>query len=290
MLHITSVVNEINACTRNLLKEYPGKNPPCLYVIQVGNDPASDVYVRNKTKVCTDLGINVRTLNMAFETTQKALNSVIRSLSNDETVDAILLQLPLPSHLDEQEAINYISPTKDVDCLTTYNQGGLVGLDASKEYERVAPCTPSGIAAVLAVMGAIQDKPHVVVINRSKLVGLPLAHILLAKGIDATVTVCHSKTRNLAEICKTADVIVVAVGKPNFLTADMVNYNTIVFDVGINRVNGTICGDVDVASVSNKTSLITPVPGGVGKLTTAMLANNTAALWAMKHDRKERFS
>lgn len=291
MLNIIPIVEEINKCSREAIEMYD-ETPPCLCVIQVGEDPASNTYVRNKTKVCESVGITVKTVKLAFETSQKTLNTFIQHMNSDDEIDAILLQLPLPSHLNEREAVNMISPYKDVDCLTDVNQSRLIGLDEKDHFnpDRIAPCTPSGILAVMASTGILEDNPHVVIINRSKLVGLPLANILLAKGIDATVTVCHSKTKNLAEICKSADVIVIAVGKPNFLTADMVKPDAVVFDVGINNVNGYICGDVNVASVSAKTPFITPVPGGVGRLTTAALANNTVALWALKHDRRKRSS
>lgn len=290
MFDITPVVDEINACLEQIIDMYKHHEPPCLCVIQVGDDPASNVYVRNKTKVCENLGIKVRTIRMTYEITQQELGNIIQRLNEDDSVDAILLQLPLPPHLNEKNAINSIAPNKDVDCLTNTNQGRLIGLNSESDLECVAPCTPTGIAVAMSCINEFENKPHVVIINRSRLVGIPLANMLLTKGIDATVTICHSKTRNLTDICKTADVLVVAVGIPNFLTADMVKPNALVFDVGINRVGDSLYGDVNVASVLTKTDRITPVPGGVGKLTTAMLASNTVALWAQKHDRRERIS
>lgn len=290
MFDISPIVDEINSCSKQIIDLYKHHGPPCLCVIQVGDDPASNVYVRNKTKVCENLGIKVRTICVDYGIPQQELEDLIRYQNNDKDVDAVLLQLPLPPHLNEKEAINSIAPTKDVDCLTDVNQGRLIGLNSKSDLDCVAPCTPTGIAVAMSCINEFEDKPHVVIINRSRLVGMPLANILLAKGIDATVTICHSKTKNLVDICKTADVLVVAVGIPNFLTADMVKPDALVFDVGINRVGDSLYGDVNVASVLTKTNRITPVPGGVGRLTTAMLASNTVALWAHKHDRRERIS
>lgn len=290
MFDISPIVDDINSCSKQIIDLYKHHGPPCLCVIQVGDDPASNVYVRNKTKVCENLGITVRTIRMTYKITQQELGNIIQRLNEDESVDAVLLQLPLPPYLNEKEAINRIDPNKDVDCLTDVNQGRLIGLNSRFDLDCVAPCTPTGIAVAMSCINEFEDKPHVVIINRSRLVGMPLANILLAKGIDATVTICHSKTRNLVDICKTADVLVVAVGIPNFLTADMVKPDALVFDVGINRVGDSLYGDVNVASVLTKTDRITPVPGGVGRLTTATLASNTVALWVMKHDKRERIS
>ena len=242
---------------------------PCLAVIIVGEDPASQVYVANKEKACEYIGYNSLKYALPAETTQEELSELIEKLNNDDGVDGILCQLPLPEHLDEEAVINAILPEKDVDAFHPVNVGKImVG-----NYTTL-PCTPAGVMELLKRTGEDLTGKNCVVIGRSNIVGKPMAMLLL--HANATVTICHSKTKNLKEICKNADVIVAAVGRAKFVTADMVKDGAIVVDVGINRnENGKLCGDVDFENVKDKCSFITPVPGGCGPMTIAMLMKNT---------------
>ena len=239
-----------------------------LAVIIVGEDPASKVYVANKKKACEALGIISEEYALSENTTQEELLSLINELNAKKSINGILCQLPLPKHLDEKLIINSILPEKDVDAFHPHNVGRIMIGD----YDFV-PCTPAGIMEMLAYENIDVAGKTCVVIGRSNIVGKPMGMLLLHK--NGTVTICHSRTKNLAEICKTADILVASVGKAGFVTPDMVKEGAVVIDVGINRENGKLCGDVDYEAVKDKTSAITPVPGGVGPMTIAMLMQNT---------------
>lgn len=240
-----------------------------LAVIIVGNDPASKVYVGNKKKACALVGIRSLEYALDEETTQQELLALIDKLNADKSVNGILCQLPLPKHLDEKAVIERIDPKKDVDCFHNENVGRLWTGDGV-----FLPCTPAGVMEILKEYNISVEGKNCVIIGRSNIVGKPMAALLLEK--NATVTVCHSKTKNLAEICQNADLIVAAVGKAGFVRADMVKDGAVVIDVGINRnENGKLCGDVDFESVKEKASYITPVPGGCGPMTIALLMENT---------------
>ena len=241
----------------------------CLAVIIVGEDSASKVYVANKEKACEALGIKSIKYALPETTTNDELLDLIHKLNSDNTVNGILCQLPLPRHLDEKLIIENISPQKDVDAFHPVNVGRIMIGD----YDFL-PCTPAGVMEMLKYENIDVTGKECVVLGRSNIVGKPMAMLLLHS--NATVTVCHSKTKNLKEICRRADVLVVAIGKAKFVTADMVKPGAIVIDVGMDRdENGKLCGDVDFASVSQVASAITPVPGGVGPMTIAMLMQNT---------------
>jgi methylenetetrahydrofolate dehydrogenase (NADP+)/methenyltetrahydrofolate cyclohydrolase len=243
---------------------------PGLLVILVGEDPASQVYVGNKEKACARLNIHSQTIRMPGDTTQDALEKTIRDANGNPAIHGILVQLPLPSHLDGDRALDTIAPEKDVDGFHDINAGRLMrGLDT------VVACTPKGALYMLKSAGLPIAGKEAVVVGRSNIVGKPMAMLLLQE--NATVTLCHSRTANLAEHTRRADILVAAIGKPKFITADMVKEGAVVIDVGINRVDGKLCGDVDFGPVSEKASYITPVPGGVGKMTIAMLMDNTVA-------------
>ena len=239
-----------------------------LAVIIVGEDPASKVYVANKKKACEALGIISEEYALPENTTMQELLALIDTLNKKPTANGILCQLPLPKHLDEQMVINAILPEKDVDAFHPANVGKIM----LGEYDFV-PCTPAGIMEMLDYEGIDIAGKTCVVIGRSNIVGKPMGMLLLHK--NGTVTICHSKTQNLKEVCASADILVAAVGRPNFVTADMVKENAVVIDVGINRVDGKLVGDVNFDAVKDKCSAITPVPGGVGPMTIAMLMQNT---------------
>lgn len=239
-----------------------------LAVIMVGEDPASKVYVRNKSRACEDVGIKYEEYLLDVNTTQKELVELIEKLNNDKTINGILLQSPIPSSLDINEAFRTISPEKDVDGFNPINVGMLV-----LNQDTFVSCTPYGIMKMFEEYDIDLTGKNVVILGRSNIVGKPLIHCCLNK--NATVTSCHSRTQNLAQKAKEADVLISAIGKANFVTADMVKDGAVVIDVGINRLdNGKITGDVDFESVKEKASYITPVPGGVGPMTIAMLMNN----------------
>ena len=242
---------------------------PGLAVILVGNDPASEIYVRNKGKGCEDTGMLSRTIRMDENTTQEALEEEIEKLNRDPAIHGILVQLPLPDHLDEQAALARILPEKDVDGFHLVNAGHLM-----TGTEGVVPCTPKGALYMIRSAGIDLSGKEAVVIGRSNIVGKPMAMLLLQQ--NCTVTLCHSRTRDLAEHTRRADILVAAVGKAGFVTADMVKPGAVVIDVGINRVDGKVCGDVDFEGVKEIAGWITPVPGGVGRMTIAMLLANTA--------------
>lgn len=249
---------------------------PGLAVILVGEDSASQVYVNNKEKMCKKLGINSFVYRLPEETSEEELLNLIDSLNKNDEVDGILLQHPVPSHIDEMKAFNKIDPNKDVDGFNIINRGKLaVGEDA------FVACTPLGVIEMLKYENIEISGKHCVILGRSNIVGKPLYELMLKE--NATVTVCHSKTKNLSEICKTADILVVAIGKPKFVTEDMVKEGAVVIDVGINRIDGKLIGDVDFENVSKKTSFITPVPGGVGPMTMAMLMKNVLKATRLKY-------
>ena len=240
-----------------------------LAVVIVGDDPASRVYVNNKKKACEVCGIKSYEYALPAETSEEQLLELIDALNADEKVNGILVQLPLPAQLDEEKVIKRISPLKDVDAFSAENVGKImIGNYA------FLPCTPAGCMELIHSTGVDVSGKECVVIGRSNIVGKPMAMLLLHE--NGTVTVCHSRTKNLAEVCRRADILVAAVGKPNFVTADMVKDGAVVIDVGINRLdNGKLCGDVKFDEVSEKAGWITPVPGGVGPMTIAMLMKNT---------------
>ena len=240
----------------------------CLAVILVGQDPASQIYVANKKKACEQLGIISKEYLLPDTATQDELLALINELNCDKSVNGILCQLPLPRGLDEKAVIAAIDNAKDVDAFHPVNVGKIMIGD----YDFV-PCTPAGIMEMLAYYNIDVCGKECVVIGRSNIVGKPMGMLLLHK--NGTVTICHSRTKNLAEVTSRADILVAAVGKANFVTADMVKQGAVVIDVGMNRENGKLCGDVDFDAVSQKASYITPVPGGVGPMTIAMLMQNT---------------
>lgn len=249
---------------------------PGLAVILVGEDSASQVYVNNKEKMCKKLGINSFVYRLPKETSEEELLNLIDSLNKNDDINGILLQHPVPSHIDEMKAFNKIDPNKDVDGFNIINRGKLaVGEDA------FVACTPLGVIEMLKYENIEIKGKHCVILGRSNIVGKPLYELMLKE--NATVTVCHSKTKNLSEICKTADILVVAIGKPKFVTDDMVKEGAVVIDVGINRIDGKLIGDVDFENVSKKTSFITPVPGGVGPMTMAMLMKNVLKATKLKY-------
>ena len=242
---------------------------PHLVVIIVGNDAASMTYVKNKKKACEDVGFKSTVIELPEETPEVELLEQIKELNEDLTVHGILVQLPLPKHIDEQKVINTISVNKDVDGFHPYQVGALVsGLPCLK------PCTPSGVIELLKAYNIDMAGRHAVIVGRSHIVGKPLIQLLLDQ--NATVTVCHSRTQNLAEFTKSADILIVAIGRAHFITADMVKEGAVVIDVGINRLEtGKLVGDVLYDDIFEKASYITPVPGGVGPMTITMLLKNT---------------
>ena len=242
---------------------------PGLSVIIVGDDPASAVYVRNKENACAAVGIKSTTYRLPGETTEEELLQLINRLNTDKDVHGILVQLPLPKQISEEIVLATISPNKDVDAFHAQNVGHIM----IGNY-RFLPCTPAGVMALLERYGISVEGKHCVVIGRSNIVGKPQAMLLLEK--NGTVTICHSRTKNLADITRQADILVAAVGRANFVTADMVKEGATVIDVGINRLaDGTLCGDVAFSEVEKKAYAITPVPGGVGPMTVTMLLYNT---------------
>lgn len=249
-----------------------------LAVVIVGDNPASRVYVNSKKKACEEVGFNSYEYALPEETTQQELLDLVEVLNNDEKVNGILVQLPLPKQIDENAIINAISPDKDVDAFHPFNVGKIM----IGEYAFL-PCTPAGIMELIDSTGVEIAGKSCVVIGRSNIVGKPMSMLLLHRS--GTVTVCHSKTKNLKEICQNADILVAAVGRPNFVTGDMVKEGAVVIDVGINRMeDGKLCGDVNFAEAEKKASYITPVPGGVGPMTIAMLMKNTLTAAMIKNN------
>ena len=241
-----------------------------LAVVLIGEDPASQVYVRNKIRGCEEAGIRSFAHYLPADVTQAEAEELVRALASDDAVHGILVQLPLPRHLNADKILACIPAEKDVDGFSAENIGRL-----ARNEECTVACTPLGVMELLHRYGVEPRGKRAVVIGRSNIVGRPMALLLL--NADATVTISHSRTVNLAEECARADILVAAIGKPNFVTADMVKEGAVVVDVGINRVDGKLVGDVDFAAVSQKASLITPVPGGVGPMTIAMLLQNAVS-------------
>ena len=242
---------------------------PGLAVIIVGDDSASQVYVRNKEKACEEVGFYSEKFALPASTTQEELNALVKELNERKDINGILCQLPLPSHLDDKEVINMINPIKDVDAFHPVNVGAIMIGDYN-----FLPCTPAGIMELIHSAGVDVSGKKAVVMGRSNIVGKPMAMLLLHE--NATVEITHSKTQNLKEITSSADILVAAIGKPKFVTDDMVKEGAVVIDVGMDRdENGKLCGDVDFDSVAPKCSYITPVPGGVGPMTISMLMQNT---------------
>lgn len=261
------VKDELKEQTRKLAQEQGFV--PCLAVIIVGEDPASQVYVSNKKKACEYIGYKSLGFELPESTTQQELLELIEKLNNDDTVDGILCQLPLPKHIDEETILNAIDYDKDVDAFHPTNVGKIM----IGNYHML-PCTPAGVMELIDSTGVSLEGKNAVVIGRSNIVGKPMSMLLLHR--NTTVTICHSRTANLKEICANADILVAAVGKAGFVTEDMVKEGAVVIDVGINRnAEGKLCGDVDFESVKEKAGAITPVPGGCGPMTIAMLMKNT---------------
>lgn len=274
----TQISEELSLEIKHLKEEHNAT--PGLAVVLVGTDPASSVYVNAKEKKCLELGIYSEKIVLPADTSQEELLKTVYKLNNDERIHGILVQSPLPSHIDEDVIIENISPAKDVDCFHSYNVGRiLIG-----DLNGFLPCTPHGVLVLMGKYGIDTSGKHVVVIGRSNIVGKPLAAMLMqkAKMGNATVTICHSRTKNLSSFTRMADIVITALGKPNFLTADMIKENAVVMDVGINRVEDSsrksgyrLTGDVAYDEVAEKASFVTPVPGGVGPMTIAMLMKNT---------------
>lgn len=268
----------VSAAERELIKEQISKMTvkPGLAVILVGEDPASQVYVRNKKKACADVGIYSESYDLPAETSQAELLELIDKLNMKDDIHGILVQLPLPKHIDENAVINAIVPEKDVDAFHPVNVGKIM----TGDYDFL-PCTPAGVMCLLKHYNIDPSGKECVVVGRSNIVGKPQAMLLL--HANGTVTICHSRTKDLKAKCLEADILVVAIGKPDFITGDMVKEGAVVVDVGINRKeDGKLTGDVDFASVEPKASYITPVPGGAGPMTITMLLKNTVKAAELK--------
>ncbi|MFM9279066.1 bifunctional methylenetetrahydrofolate dehydrogenase/methenyltetrahydrofolate cyclohydrolase FolD [Paenibacillus jiagnxiensis] len=266
----TQVSQEIRADIRKEVEELKAQGlVPGLAVVLVGEDPASQVYVRNKEKACLDLGFYSEVHRLPADTGQEELLALVDRLNRQESIHGILVQLPLPAHIEEKAVIDAIAVHKDVDGFHPVNVGNLVIGDDS-----LLPCTPAGVIELIKRTGLEMAGKHAVVIGRSNIVGKPVS--LLLQRENATVTMCHSRTTNMAELCRQADILVVAIGRANFIDASYVKPGAIVIDVGMNRLdNGKLAGDVDFASVQEVSGPITPVPGGVGPMTITMLMKNT---------------
>jgi methylenetetrahydrofolate dehydrogenase (NADP+)/methenyltetrahydrofolate cyclohydrolase len=264
---VASHIKDNIAAEVQILKNKTGKTPG-LAVVLVGDDPASAVYVKNKNKTCKNIGFQSFEHILSENTSEDKLLNLINDLNNDDQVNGILVQLPLPSHISSKKILVAINPQKDVDGFHLENVGRLVTGNALFK-----PCTPAGIIKLLDEYKIAIEGKNAVIIGRSNIVGKPVSFLLLER--NATVTICHSRTKDLTSLTLSADILIAAIGKPNFVTPDMVKNNAVVIDVGINRLDGKLVGDVDFASVSKQASLITPVPGGVGPMTIAMLMENT---------------
>lgn len=262
---------------RNIKKEIESeKLTPCLTVIQIGNNKASDIYVRNKRKACEEVGITFNHVKLPDTISEDFVMSEIERLNNDISVNGILVQLPLPDGFDEGKIINKIDPVKDVDGLTYQNVGNLV-----LENDCLVSCTPTGVMELLKMYNVSLSGKNVCIIGRSNLVGKPLIQLLLQK--DATVSICHSKSLDIKNYTKMADVLIVAAGHPNLITKDMVKEGSVIIDVGINKENDSLVGDVCFDEVSKKAGLITPVPGGVGPMTVACLLKNVVKAYRVQN-------
>lgn len=281
------IAHQVQEEIKQALTQLPLHRRPCLAVIIVGDHPASQIYVSRKIKACEEVGITSLRYALPVHISQEELIARIRELNENNQVDGILLQLPLPSHLNPLQAISCLSPDKDVDGLHPINVGKMLIGDPNT----FLPCTPLGVKTLLERSGIDTSGKHALVIGRSNLVGKPMAAILMqsAEGGNATVTVAHSKTNNLEQLCRMADIVIAAIGRPRFVKADMIKNGAVVIDVGINKIavpgsssGYEIVGDVDFENVKDKCSFITPVPGGVGPMTIAMLLSNTLKSYLKK--------
>ena len=265
------VADEVKKAVVDTVNTLKVKNvTPCLATVLVGDDPASAIYIRNKHRACEQCGITTKDHKIPADTTQQHLEDIIQDLNEDDTIHGILVQMPLPKHVNTNDIISRISPKKDVDGLTPYNAGLL-----SAGRAKLIPCTPLGIIRMLKHYDIGIEGKHAVIINRSVLVGKPLYHLLLQK--NATVTTCHSKTKNIKDICRSADIIITGVGNPDKfrLNSNMIKDNSVIIDVAINRIDGKLAGDAMYDDIIQRASYVTPVPGGVGPMTVAMLLRNT---------------
>ena len=270
---------QLAADIRNRLKEKIAgfAAAPGLAVILVGSDPASEIYIRAKQKACAEIGIRAEAFHLPENTSQAELTGLINRLNNTPEINGILVQLPLPRHLNEKEILLAVAPEKDVDGFHPYNAGSII----QKRAGAFAPCTPKGILRLLDTTGQDLNGLNAVVVGRSQIVGMPAAHLLLNR--NCTVTITHSHTQNLQKICQTADILIAALGKPEFITGEYIKPGAIVIDVGINRTENGLKGDVNFAEAAEIASYITPVPGGVGPMTIAMLLENTCEAFLKQH-------
>ncbi|MDR3249975.1 MAG: bifunctional methylenetetrahydrofolate dehydrogenase/methenyltetrahydrofolate cyclohydrolase, partial [Mycoplasmataceae bacterium] len=256
---------------------------PSIVIIQIGNNQASNVYVRNKLKLCEKLAVNGKLKHLEENIAEIELIKLIKNLNDDKNVNGILVQLPLPGHIDENKIIETINPIKDVDCFHLENVGKI--WTAKKRFKGILPCTPDGIIEILKRSHIEMEGKNVVILGRSNIVGKPLAALFLLE--NATVTICHSKTNNLINICSRADVLVAAIGKAKFITKAYTNNHQIIVDVGMNRdENNKLCGDVDFENVKDCVYAISPVPGGVGPMTIVMLIKNLISATKLQNDKK----
>lgn len=278
------IAKAVRKDVRNEIKAYveAGKRTPKLAVVLVGNDPASEVYVRNKSKACEKVGIQHETVLMDEQTSEQEVLDLIQRLNEDQTVDGILVQLPLPKSLNADVITQKISPDKDVDGFHVMNVGKLASGKSIDGNNGFSPCTPSGVMEMLHREGISVEGKHCVIVGRSNLVGKP--EIFLMLNENATVTVCHSRTKDLGAFTRQADILVVAVGHPGTVTGDMIKEGAVVIDVGINRTETGLVGDVNFDECLGKAAAITPVPGGVGPMTVAMLMKNTLIAYKRHED------
>ncbi|MFY9270405.1 MAG: bifunctional methylenetetrahydrofolate dehydrogenase/methenyltetrahydrofolate cyclohydrolase FolD [Candidatus Manganitrophaceae bacterium] len=277
-----AIAQEIRGRIAAEVARLPAEDRPGLAAVLVGENPASKIYVRNKRKACEEAGIYSEEHPLPESATEETVLDLIRQLNADPKIHGILVQLPLPKQIDERKILDAVIPEKDVDGFHYINVGKLVANEKG-----FVPCTPLGIIELLRATGVEMAGAHAVIIGRSNIVGKPAALLLLHQ--HATVTICHSKTKNLDEVCRQADILVAAIGKPQFVKKEMVKEGAIVIDVGINRLpDGRIVGDVDFDPVQDRASAITPVPGGVGPMTIAMLLSNTVQSAKWERERRER--
>ena len=272
------VKNDVKQHVKDITTEYNDRIK--LVVIQVGNNPASNTYIRNKEKACEYVGIISETYHFDEDVSQNEIIGIIKVLNDDESVTGVLVQLPLPKHLNADEIVNSIDPLKDVDGFTFINSGKLA---RSHARDVISPCTPFGIMNLLKWYHIDIAGKNCVVVGRSNIVGKPIAEMML--NADATVTVCHSHTENLTDICKSADILICSIGKPKFFTKEYIKDGAVVIDVGMNRdKNDKLCGDVDFDDVMDMDISITPVPGGVGQMTVATLMQNCLLAYQLQHE------
>lgn len=269
ILNGKTVAEGLRSSIKNYVEELKANNKkiPCMANILVGNDGGSLHYVKNQNKLCSTLGVDVKSVYLEENILEEEISRIIMELNSDQNIDGIILQLPLPKHLDEAKITSLISFEKDIDGLNTISVGKLY-----KDEKCFIPCTPRGIIELIKSTGEKIEGKHAVVVGRSNIVGKPVAQLLLKE--NATVTICHSKTSNIKEICSSADILVAAVGRPQLITKDYVKENAIVIDVGTTSINGKLVGDVCLDEVIEKAAYVTPVPGGVGAMTTTILIKN----------------